>query len=118
MDVSLSELRELVMDREAWHAAIHGFAKSQTRLRDWTEPVSILILKMQILILADLKSHSPGKVDECLVGIYNEPQTGSHTSEIARNTSVAQFYETVRIQAKHFLCVLGAIIKKMKELML
>ena len=37
MDVSLSELRELVMDREAWRAPIHGVAKSQTRLRDWTE---------------------------------------------------------------------------------
>ena len=34
MDVSLSELREMVMDREAWHAGIHGVAKSQTRLRD------------------------------------------------------------------------------------
>ena len=34
MDVSLSELRELVMDREAWRAAIHGLSKSRTRLRD------------------------------------------------------------------------------------
>ena len=37
MDASLSELRELVMDREAWRAAIHGVAKGRTRLSDWTE---------------------------------------------------------------------------------
>ena len=37
MDMSLGELRELVMDRQAWSAAIHGVTKSRTRLREWTE---------------------------------------------------------------------------------
>ena len=38
VDMCLSKLRELVMDREAWRAAVHGVTKTQTRLSDWTEP--------------------------------------------------------------------------------
>ena len=46
MDMSLSELRMLVMDREAWRATIHGVAKSRTQLSDWTE------LKVKVKLLS------------------------------------------------------------------
>ena len=53
MDVNLSELQELVMDREAWRAVIHGVTKSWTRLSDWTE----LNWAVQDFNIMTLKSH-------------------------------------------------------------
>ena len=58
MDVSLSELREMVMDREAWRAAIHGVTKSRTCLSDWTELNSFLYSLIPTSIHANWKNHS------------------------------------------------------------
>ena len=60
MDMSLNSLQELVIDREAWCAAVYGVAKSQTQVSNWTE-----------LNRTDLKSEPKNHKEVKLIGLYN-----------------------------------------------
>ena len=80
MDMSLSELRELVMDRKAWRVVIHGVAKSRTRLSDWTEPSSCCtwnriripchgLLTLEYLLLSSFLMSPPLHTPTCSEGV-------------------------------------------------
>ena len=61
MDMSLSKLRELVIDREVWHATIHEVAKSRTRLSDWTELKAFSILRCSPPAISFAKDRASGQ---------------------------------------------------------
>ena len=52
MDISLSKFREMVIDREAWHGAVHGVAKSQAQLSDWTESILGMVSGSEVKVSA------------------------------------------------------------------
>ena len=80
MDMSLSELRELVMDRVAWHAAIHGVTKSRTRLSNFTFTFHFHALKEMATHSSVLAWRIPGTGEPG--GLLSTGHTESNTTEV------------------------------------